>query len=200
MYSLLYLTLTLAVSVCVTVGEEATPDVTPIPQVSLGQVYIEELHQSVILNCTSPEPNSTVQHWQLTDNSKLYPDGTNSNPKVTNNGSSLEIKDASLANLGSYACVVEKGDGELVNLTMSLDIRPRTTWELYRMNVIIGCAATAVCIVVLGAVVLIYHYRWRDPSEKDSETYRHDDFPRKMPHEYDYSGYNVNTDGETTRV
>ncbi len=136
-----------------------------MPAKELDTIDVEDWGDNTRLICPV-----TATKWYLTDETVLLLDSNNPNPRIVENGKHLVIANVQYQHSGRYYCVLDDGSSRQ-NYTMVLQRRPRTGWEIYRMNAIVGLSTTAIFIVLLAIVLFLYLCRWQDPNDKLDNTY-----------------------------
>ena len=119
------------------------------------------------------------------------------------NGWILHIPDFTKAHYGDYTCNYLNATG-VTGALWSQDFevldKPPSTFERYRLSIIIGLVAAAAALVVMGVICALYNFRWeaRHGATDAKHLVREYDYTQEgasskaaVPGYYTNDGYNI---------
>jgi len=152
---------------------------------------VEKLGLDVTLHCWDEEAGDSVPeprlfHWALPNTHIIYPtyDNTSEQSVYLINDVDLYINQVNFDHLGSYMCFHEyKRQKRYRRVELSLP----GLWEIYKMNVIIGCAAAGAVLVLftVGCCVHSLRYERKMEGTNDSQILHGYENRSFSPSEYD---------------
>jgi hypothetical protein len=158
---------------------------TMLPPGDCSNLYsarIDKYGESMTLTCTERE-DVTFDHWVLPDVHTIveWPYSDHQMELLANK--SLYFASVEKEHLGDYICrVIDNNTSEPVYYRTTLYLYVQTLWETYHHNVIVGCSASGVVLVLLTFICTIDRCRYstRQQSKKEKEQQWRDELAEEV--------------------
>ena len=134
---------------------------------------IDDFGESVTLDCTYRD-DVTFDYWIFPDLRTIVEGPYNHHHVELMTNNSIYISSVERENLGDYICRVRDNvTGEPLYYKTLLYLYIPSLWETYRHNVIVGCSAAAVSLILFTGICMIdrcrYSVRQRSKTQQEDQ-------------------------------